>query len=156
MNKALRFWVGIAIILVAFLLPYFKSTIDNVVEKNSVAKILKIEKPSAELIARNVKIDSIVNNEEDRKSLAVFTHVFSKRVPRYETTVDNFDKIFVFAGKEVYNTGMRGKYQGLKEFFTTTMENSIGDKNTLTNQEERNKLSEDFNTISWILSESSK
>jgi hypothetical protein len=154
MGKALRFWVGMAIIGIAFALPYFKSV--DVKHENSVAQILKIEKPAIEILNKTAPIDNIVTDKKDRESLAVFTQVFSRRVPKYDTTTENFDKIFVFAGKEIYNTSMRGKYKGLQEFFTKTMEESIGDREGLATEEERNKLSKDFNSISWILSEGAK
>lgn len=151
MNKNLRFLLGVAIIAVAFSLPYFKGSVGP--SPDSVAKKLKLEKPVAELVTKNSPIYKIVTDQKDREKLSVFFYVFSERLPKYETNVQKIDSIFTSAGKEVFDGNMRGKYKDLSPFITTTMTESLGDRDGLATKDERKKLSNNFNAISWILSE---
>ena len=149
MSKKLRLLLAAAIISVAALLPYAEGVV--VPGEPSVRSVLNVEEPSQELIDV-VKANDKVSDKKDRERLAVFSHEFSGRVPKYETTGQNLQDLYKDAGSRVFGTKMNDKYDNLSELVgKEALRDSIGDEDGFVTPEEREALSKRFSANAWVL-----
>lgn len=115
------------------------------------AKILNINTPTSE-VANRVKIfSSLVNDPTDRAKLAIFNYEFANRVGSYNASSQEVNDVYTIAGKSFFNNTIVDKYDGLSESLTNLLKEIIGDENHKLTQNEKNKLSEYFLGIAWVL-----
>ena len=115
------------------------------------AAILTIEKPSQEVLDRVEIFSKIITNPDDRAKLAIFNYEFANRVNEYNTSSQQVNDVYSLAGKTFFNTSLVDKYNGLAESLTDLIKEIIGDENHNLTQDEKNKLSEYFLGIAWVL-----
>jgi hypothetical protein len=149
MNKHFRFLLGTAIIACGLFLPKFESVF--VPSEPEARVVLSIDKPSSELLSLHSGIDKVVTEKKDREVLSIFNYEFSKRLPQYETTVQNYNNVYTYAAKEIFGDSLKGKYDGLGEYLTKSFQTTLGDKDGFVTDKERKELADKFKTYSWIL-----
>ena len=115
------------------------------------AKILNINKPSDKVIARVQGICDSITDPSDRAKLAIFNYEFAKRVTSYEADTQQVNDVYSLAGKMFFKKSLVDKYSGLAENLTDLMKEILGDVNHDLTQDEKNKLSEYFLGIAWVL-----
>lgn len=115
------------------------------------AKILNINTPSNNVANRVQLFSDLVTDPTDRAKLAIFNYEFAKRVASYDADNQQVNDIYTIAGKTFFNTSLVDKYDGLAESLTDLIKEIIGDENHNLTQDEKNKLSEYFLGIAWVL-----
>jgi hypothetical protein len=149
MNKHFRFLLGMTIIVVGLAFPKFEGVF--VPSEPDVRTVLSIPAPSSELLQSQIGVDKVVTEKKDREVLSIFNYEFAKRVPKYDTTVQNYKNVYLEAGKEVFGDTLKGKYSGLNPYLVDSFKATLGDKDGYVIEAEKNALSQKFSTISWIL-----
>lgn len=115
------------------------------------AKILNINTPSGEVSYRVQLFSDLITDPTDRAKLAIFNYEFANRVASYSADSQQVNDIYTIAGKTFFNTSLVDKYNGLAESLTDLIKEIIGDENHNLTQDEKNKLSEYFLGIAWVL-----
>lgn len=114
-------------------------------------EILNINTPSTQVANRVQLFSDLITDPTDRAKLAIFNYEFANRVASYDADSQQVNDIYTIAGKTFFNTSLVDKYNGLAESLTDLIKEIIGDENHNLTQDEKNKLSEYFLGIAWVL-----
>lgn len=149
MNKLLnlRTAIGLACILLALGLMYKPSPnkIDNDLS------ILNIEKPSQDILERVGPIAKTITDPTDRAKLAIFNQEFAKRVPSYDTDLQQVNDVYVIAAASFFENSLKDKYENLDVALVDLIQQVTTDENHKLTLEEKNKVSQNFLGLSWSL-----
>ena len=115
------------------------------------AKILNIETPSDTVLDRVEIFSTIVDSPDDRAKLAIFNYEFARRVTGYNTTSQQVNDVYSLAGKIFFKRDLVDKYDGLAEEIIKLLEEIIQTDNHVLSNEEKQKLSDSFMGIAWVL-----
>jgi hypothetical protein len=114
-------------------------------------KILNINTPTSEIANRVQIFSNLITDPTDRAKLAIFNYEFANRVGSYSASSQEVNDVYTIAGKTFFNNTLVDKYNGLSESLTDLLKEIIGDENHELTQNEKNKLSEYFLGIAWVL-----
>jgi len=125
--------------------------------------IVKIEKPSDDIISRVKPVASLVTETEDRAKLALFNYEFSNRLTRYKTDVQQLNDVYVLSGSKFFSETMKDKYPGLssgiENLFKSVVNKSNSendlmlDDNHIVTDKEKEELKSLFIGFAWALLE---
>tara|TARA_R110000868_G_scaffold315517_10_gene576428 strand:+ start:2325 stop:2795 length:471 start_codon:yes stop_codon:yes gene_type:complete len=118
---------------------------------NPTAKILNIDKPNEDAIARVKLFSDLVTDPSDRAKLAIFNYQFAIRVLSYDATSQQTNDIYTLAGKTFFKDTLVNKYDGLAEEIVKLIKECIGEENHTLTQKEKELLNEYFLATAWIL-----
>lgn len=114
--------------------------------------VIEIDTPTPEMVSLVTPIALLVENQEDKIRLAVFSYEFSQRVAKYDEKADlqQMNDIFVSAAKTIFGTELHGKYDGLDEAITKLVTDGVSESinHTLTTKECK-ELSSRFQALAW-------
>jgi hypothetical protein len=145
----LRTVAGVLILLAGFFWPQIeKSLIKLIVSKPD---IIKVEKPSEDIINRISSTAACVTDSKDRLYLGVFNYVFSDRVVRYESDSQQINDVYVKAAKNKFGASMKGKYSELSGNIEQLFKNVLGDENHSVSVSEKEDLKTYFSALAWKL-----
>jgi hypothetical protein len=120
----------------------------NIIEP-SVRDCLQISEPVEKPIDVE-KILSIITDENDREKFAIFNNEFSKRISKYNGTAQKYNDVYVKAVSLSFGEDLK-KYTGLKDFSVKYISDVISSKDKYVTEEEKEKLSQKYLTLSWVL-----
>tara|TARA_B100001113_G_scaffold349652_1_gene345384 strand:- start:92 stop:559 length:468 start_codon:yes stop_codon:yes gene_type:complete len=115
------------------------------------AAILVIETPSKEVLDRVEIFSTIVKNPDDRAKLAIFNYEFADRVSGYNTSSQQVNDVYSFAGKTFFKSDLVDKYDNLAEEIVKLMESVIGVDNHILSKSEKDDLNTYFMGVAWVL-----
>lgn len=128
---------------------------NTTVVSNRYNEILKLEKPSDELLKEIGDVKSIVSGPdqvEDRESIAVFSNEMAKRVTTYkDVTTINFENYFFEAGKIMFEGKLSKKYLGLNNKMRDIVASTLGENESVIKAEEFELFSKKLKALSWVL-----
>lgn len=150
MNKKLILNILGFTLLVFAILP--KLNIPDINPKpNEPAINLEVEQPSDKIIKLVNPISKYILDKEDRKNIAVFNYVFSKRLTDYNVDCQQLNDIYVLAGEKFFDDSLKGKYENLSSDITNLFKLIIGDDNHILSTEEKSILKDYFSGLAWSL-----
>jgi aspartate 1-decarboxylase len=147
--KKLLSIVGILLIIISFTNKAQEIIIE--IEPN-VRTVLNINEPSEELKKTSEPIAWIINKKNDREKFSIFNYEFSKRIPNYNGSGQKYNDVYVKAGELALKDSFKD-YIGLKDLMIEYIKEITTDKDKLITEEEKQKLSEKFKALSWVLGE---
>lgn len=148
MNRLIniRSLIGVFCIISAFVLRF--ATTNTSIE----TKIdLNISKPTQQVISSVEPISQIISNKTDRIKLAVFNQEFAKRVLSYDTDLQQLNDVYVLAATYSFDGSMKDKYDNLDTKLIGLIQSITTDENHRITIEEKQKISECFSGLSWLL-----
>ena len=156
MSKKTRAASGVAIILLGLLYPRIKGYVPDIPSiissEQSVVKTLNIERPSDELIASSQPLKEIITEEKDQEKVSIFAHEFSKRIPNYNAKGQQVVNVLTDAGKDVFGTYLDERYDSkVGDFLRGRFGETVGQYDSVVNDEKKKKLEEEYNSHSWVL-----
>ena len=113
--------------------------------------ILNIDKPSENVLSRVERFSSLITDPTDRAKIAIFNHDFANRIKNWQTNNQQVNDVYTLAGKIFFQESLVNKYQGLSTSITDLLKELLTDENHLLSEEEKNKVSEYFSGIAWVL-----
>lgn len=113
--------------------------------------ILNIDKPSDETILLVKKYGELIKDPTDRAKIAIFNYQFATNVKSYETSLQQVNDVYVLAGKIFFKDSIVGKYDGLADMLVKQIQDITTDEDHTLSQEEKDKISEQFMAIAWVL-----
>ena len=122
-------------------------------EVDEVQALLNIEKPSDAIINQVKPIADLVTTTEDRAKLALFNYEFSSRVAGYETDAQQLNDVYTKAAANFFKEEMKGKYPGLSDGLLSLLKSIVTDDNHVLDTDEKQRLKDLFNGLSWALIE---
>lgn len=152
-------YIKIAIALMLLWFVFFGS-IPNTININplpnevqEVQDLIKLEKPSEQILSQVLPVAKLVTSVEDRAKLALFNNEFASRVTKYTASAQQVNDLYVEAAKQFFEDKMKGKYEnysdGLKSLFRSI---TTDDNHVLTN-EEKELIKNTMNGLAWALIE---
>ena len=148
MNSTMRTVIGLALVIVGVFWGQIREWKPTPFDP---APVIEVEQPSEEILERVSSISKLVTDDEDRLRLAVFNKVFSDRVGFYDANSQQVNDIYTKAGKIVFDSSLRGKYDGYSSGLTGLFKDSLGSKNGKVTTEQKIKLSKDFSGLAYSL-----
>lgn len=145
----IRTIVGILVLLTGLFWPQIEKTLIKLVV--SKPDIIKVDKPSEEVVNKISSTADVVTDSKDRMYLAVFNYVFSDRVSRYEASSQQINDVYVKAAKNRFGASMKGKYSGLSDGIEGMFKSILGDENHSVSKEEKEALKTHFSALAWKL-----
>ena len=120
---------------------------------DEVAEVIKVEKPSEDILLKVKPIAIIVTDIEDRAKLALFNYEFATRVEKYETDAQQINDVYTKAAGLFFEESLKGKYANLADQVKQLFVSILSDENHTLTTEEKQKLKELFSGLSWALLE---
>lgn len=148
MNKILNIKnsIGVLLIISALALQFYRKPV--VIEDIS---LINVSKPTQEIIELVKPVSNIVSDITDRTKMAIFNQEFANRVKQYDIDVQQLNDLYVLAASEFFQQTLDNKYNNLdKELVGLISKVTTEDNHKLT-EEEKNKLSTNFNGLAWSL-----
>lgn len=113
--------------------------------------ILNIDRPSQEVLDKVKGFSDVVKDPTDRAKIAIFNHEFANSLVSYDTDLQQLNDVYVLAGKKFFNSSIVGKYPPLPEMITKLIKELVGEENHALSKEEKQKLSQHFLGVAWVL-----
>jgi len=154
MDKVLRIRNILAILLIGVALyPQVKEFIPiNPAVPQPNVSILKIEKPSDNIINLVNPVAKIVSDPTDRAKLAIFSQELSIRMKKYnDVGLQQLNDLISTAGEEFFRGSLNNKYETLSDGILSLIHGVTGDDNHTLSTLEKDKLSEIFMGFAWSL-----
>ena len=149
----LRTIIGLAVIVVGLFWVQIQEGIPDIVPNNTPAVVITIDEPTQEIKEKVSSIADLVTDEQDRLNLCVFNKVFAERVKDYDADAQQINDVYTEAAKIFFGETLKGKYEGYSSGITKLMSDIVGTENHILTQEEKDKLSNIFNGLSWHLNQ---
>jgi len=115
------------------------------------ASILNIDKPTNDVILRVERFSNLITDPTDRAKIAIFNYDFANRIKTWNTNNQQVNDVYTLAGKIFFQESLVNKYQGLSTDITDLLKELLTDENHILSKEEKNKVSEYFNGVAWVL-----
>jgi hypothetical protein len=151
MSNTTRAVLGLALVLLGLFWGDIKDRVPTIIPSPEPTPTIVIEEPSDEVINRVKPIADLVTGDEDRIKLAIFNNIFSQRCIGWKADAQQFNDIYVMAGKNVYGDSMRGKYNGYGQGLNGLFKSTLGVENHDVTSKEKEALSEDFRGLAYSL-----
>jgi len=153
MSNNTKLFLGLACVIIGLFWNDIKERlpdIDNIIPNPT--PVVDIVEPDEVTLIKVTPIAERVTDPEDRIRLAIFNDVFSKRCTSYKADAQQFNDIYVEAGKNVFGESLKGKYEGYGQDLNGLLESTLGTENHTVTEGEKVKLSKDFNGLAFALS----
>ena len=143
--------------LVLIIYGAFGNNVFSIIPKNPnppeppAVAILNVDKPNESTLQKVAAFSDLITDSKDRAKLAIFNYQFAKNVLGYETDVQKANDVYVLAAKKFFQTTMKDKYPGLSAMIISLISDVSSDDNHILTQEEKNKISENFMGVAWVL-----
>lgn len=118
---------------------------------NPAAEILKVDKPTEQILKEVNVFSDIVSEPSDKAKLAIFNYEFAERVVAYDASVQQVNDVYSLAGKIFFQQKLVNKYEGLSDNLKRILEKILTEENHLVTPEEKQSLNEYFMGIAWVL-----
>lgn len=147
MNRLInvRSSIGTLCIVSAFILKFAANS------RTETNVDLNIPQPSQQVILLTEPIAQLVSNKTDRLKLAIFNKEFAKRISSYDTDLQQLNDVYVLAAVYSFNDSMKDKYDNLDTKLVELIKSITTDDNHKLTNEEKQKISEYFLGLSWLL-----
>ncbi len=149
MTNNIRAMLGVCLILVGFFWDSIQNNIPNI--PLPTVPTLDIPKPDTATLENVSSIACLVTGKDDRLQLAIFNMVFSERVEDWDCKGQQVNDIYVLAAESEFGTSLAGKYDGYADGIEGLFKESIGVKNAVVSQEQKESLSNDFSGLAYAL-----
>lgn len=116
-------------------------------------EIIKVSKPSDNILSQVKPIADLVTDIDDKVKLALFNYEFSERVLKYETDVQQINDVYTMSAELFFEKAMNGKYSGLADKIKMLFVSILSDENHTVSTDEKQKLRDLFNGLSWAMLE---
>jgi hypothetical protein len=126
---------------------------DLIPKPEPVATILNITKPSEEILERVQIFSDTVTDPDDRAKLAIFNYEFASRIMGWECNNQQVNDVYSMAGKIFFESTLSNKYENLADELKTLFVQITSDEFHVLSVEEKEKLSEYFMGIAWVLTQ---
>ena len=150
MNSSMLRVIGIVFLVAGF---FIDDIVDNFTVINEVEVVeLGLSQPSDEISSIVDPIDDIITDSNDRLSMAIFNKICADRIPNWpQLNQQDFNDVYVSAAKKFFGDSMKGKYEDLDRFLIKVIMDVTGDDIHSLTPEERSKIIERLEGISWHL-----
>lgn len=118
-----------------------------------VATILNISEPKPEVLERVKIFSDTVTDPDDRAKLAIFNYEFASRIMGWECNNQQVNDVYSMAGKIFFESTLANKYENLADELKTLFVEITSDEFHVLSVEEKQKLSEYFMGIAWVLTQ---
>lgn len=115
------------------------------------AAILNIDRPTEDIIYRVEKFSTLISDPTDRAKIAIFNNDFASRIKEWQANNQQVNDVYTLAAKIFFQDSIVNKYKGLSTEITDLLKELLTDDNHILTSEEKNKVSEYFNGIAWVL-----
>lgn len=140
--------IGIILICIACIPSNF---VPNIVPEPKPSINLDINKPSEDILNAIKPINLLIKDNNDRIKFAVFNYVFSKRVIKYDTTVQTMQDIYVLAAQDYFKDSLKDKYENLDELLKSLFISIVGESDHILSNDEKIGIQNLFSGLSWGL-----
>ena len=113
--------------------------------------LLSVTKPNQEVLSEVESVANLVTDQEDKIKVAIFNFQFAKNVIGYKSSVQQANDIYTLAGKIFFKGELVGKYPGFGEGLISMISSVTSNDNHILSQEEKDKISEKFIGLTWVL-----